>query len=119
MRAATICVCVVVAVVAPSAAWSQQNPVGAAPQQAPIGHRQPNIRDLPPDVARERAPSDVPRGERQAENHRRAEKTRGLPPAVRPRSRSGRAARLPGAGLSFSGVIRKRVSATKRRRRIR
>jgi hypothetical protein len=68
MRAATICVCVVVAVVAPSAAWSQQNPVGAAPQQVPIGHRQPNIRDLPPDVARERAPSDVPRGERQAEN---------------------------------------------------
>jgi hypothetical protein len=68
MRAATICVCVAIAVVAASAAWSQQNPVGAAPQQPPIGHRQPNIRGLPPDVAREREPADVPRGERQPQS---------------------------------------------------
>jgi hypothetical protein len=69
MKSAAICVCVVVvAVVAPSAAWSQQNPVGAVPQPAPIGHRQPSIKDLPPDVTREREPADVPRGERQAQN---------------------------------------------------
>jgi hypothetical protein len=68
MRAATICVCVVIAVVAPGAARSQQNPVGAAPQQAPTGHRQPNIRDLPPDAARERERADVPRAEREPEN---------------------------------------------------
>jgi hypothetical protein len=57
------------------------------------------------------AGSDNPRA------HRHEEKTRELLPAVRRRSRSGRAARRPGAGPSFSGVIRKRVSATKRRRK--
>jgi hypothetical protein len=49
MRLAGICVCVAVVTLAESASWSQGNPVGAAPR-APIGHRQPAIRNLPPDV---------------------------------------------------------------------
>jgi hypothetical protein len=64
MRLAGICVCVAIVTLAGSAAWSQGNPVGAAPPQAPIGHRQPTIRDLPPDVARgQEQPADVSRGE--------------------------------------------------------
>jgi hypothetical protein len=68
MRLAGICVCVAIVTLAGSASWSQGNPVGAAPR-APIGHRQPAIRDLPPDVARGREqPADVSRGEQQPES---------------------------------------------------
>jgi hypothetical protein len=72
MRAAAICVCIAIAVVDPSAAWSQQNPVGAAPQQAPIGYRPQS--------------ADVPRGERQSRHApSRAKNTRtgaGDPPTL-------------------------------------
>jgi hypothetical protein len=45
-----------------------RKPRWAAPR-APIGHRQPAIRDLPPDVARGREqPADVSRGEQQPES---------------------------------------------------
>jgi hypothetical protein len=61
MRPAAICVCVATATLAASAAWSQGNPAGVAPRQAPIGHRQPNIRELPADVSRgEQQPESVP-----------------------------------------------------------
>ena len=34
--------------------------------QAPIGHRQPTVKDLPPDVARDERPADASRGEQQS-----------------------------------------------------
>ena len=61
MRSAYVCIAIVI--LAASSAWSQGNPVGAAPPQAPIGHRQPTVKDLPPDVARDERPADVSRGE--------------------------------------------------------
>jgi hypothetical protein len=68
MQMAAAFVGVALVALAVSAAWSQQNPIGGAPQQAPIGHRQLTIKDLPPDVAREQEqPADVSRGEPQAE----------------------------------------------------
>jgi hypothetical protein len=67
MRSAWVCIAMVT--LALSSAWSQGNPVGAAPPQAPIGHRQPTAKDLPPDVARgQEQPADVPRGEQQPES---------------------------------------------------
>ena len=67
-RLAGICVCVAVVTLAGSASCSQGTPVGAAPR-APIGHRQPAIRDLPPDVGRGREqPADVSRGEQKPES---------------------------------------------------
>jgi hypothetical protein len=94
MRLVGIRVCVAIVTLAGSASWSQGNPVGAAPR-APIGHRQPAIRDLPPDVARGREqPADVSRGEQQPES---VPQSRGRA-GGRPRSRSGGAARRLGAG---------------------
>ena len=52
MRSAPACVCIVIVILAAGSAWSQGNPVGAAPPQAPVGHRQPTARDLNPDGAR-------------------------------------------------------------------
>jgi hypothetical protein len=46
------CVCIAIVALAASSAWSQGNPVGAAPPQAPIGHRQPTAKDVPRDLAR-------------------------------------------------------------------
>jgi hypothetical protein len=74
MRLTAVCACVAIATFVASSASSQDNPVlpgarlpstdGAAPPQAPIGHRQPTMRELPPDVARDEQPSaDVARGE--------------------------------------------------------
>jgi len=78
MRSAATCVWIAAITLAANSAWSQQNPVGtAAPQapvgsaapQAPIGHRQPTVKDLPPDVARgQEQPADVARGEQQPES---------------------------------------------------
>ena len=53
---------------AASSTWSQGNPVGAASPQAPIGHRQPTVKDLPPDVARDEQPAGGSRGEQQPES---------------------------------------------------
>ena len=61
MRSA--CVCIAIVTLAASSAWSQENPIGAAAPQAPIGHRQPTVKDLPPDVARDEKPVDGSRGE--------------------------------------------------------
>ena len=66
MRSA--CVCIAIVTLAASSAWSQGNPVGAASPQAPIGHRQPTVKDLPPDVARDEKPVDGSRGEQQPES---------------------------------------------------
>jgi hypothetical protein len=67
MRSA--CVCIAIVTLAASSAWSQENPVGAAPPQAPIGHRQPTLKDLPPDVVRgQEQPADVSPGEQQTES---------------------------------------------------
>jgi hypothetical protein len=66
MRSAWVCIPIVT--LAASSAWSQENPVGAAPPQAPIGHRQPTVKDLPLDVAREERPADASRGEQQPES---------------------------------------------------
>ena len=67
MRSAFVCIGIVT--LAPSSAWSQGIPVGAAAPQAPIGHRQPTVKDLPPDVARgQEQPADVARGEQQPES---------------------------------------------------
>jgi hypothetical protein len=67
MRSA--CVCLAIVTLAASSAWSQENPVGAAPPQAPIGHRQPTAKDVPPDVARgQEQPADVSLGEQQPES---------------------------------------------------
>jgi hypothetical protein len=57
MRSALVYIAIVT--LAASSAWSQGNPVGAAPRQAPIGHRQPTVKDLPPDVARDEQPAAV------------------------------------------------------------
>jgi hypothetical protein len=51
MQMAAVCVGVAL-VLAASAAWPQQNPIGDAAQQAPIGHRQPTVKDLPADASR-------------------------------------------------------------------
>ena len=59
------CVCIAIVTLAASSAWSQGNPVGAASPQAPIGHRQPTVKDLPPDVARDEQPPSGSRGEQQ------------------------------------------------------
>jgi hypothetical protein len=78
MRWAAVCACVAIVTLAASSACSQDNPVlpgagqpstdGAAPPQAPIGHRQPTLRELPPDVARgEQQSDDVAREERQTQ----------------------------------------------------
>ena len=80
MRSA--CVCIAIVTLAASSAWSQGNPIGAAAPQAPIGqpqapigqppapigHRQPTVKDLPPDVARDEKPVDGSRGEPQPES---------------------------------------------------
>jgi hypothetical protein len=66
MRSA--CVYIALVTLAASSAWSQGNPVGAASPQAPIGHRQPTVKDLPPDVARDEQPADASRGEQQPES---------------------------------------------------
>ena len=64
MRSA--CVCIAIVTLAAGSAWSQENPVGAAPPQAPIGHRQSTAKDVPPDVARgQEQPADASRGEQQ------------------------------------------------------
>jgi hypothetical protein len=65
---------------AASSTWSQGNPVGAASPQAPIGHRQPSVKDLPPDVARDEQSDGGSRGEQQPDS---VSKTRGLAQAVR------------------------------------
>jgi hypothetical protein len=65
MRSALVCIG---NTLAESSAWSQGNPVGAAPPQAPIGHRQPSVKDLPPDVARDEQPAGGYRGEQQPES---------------------------------------------------
>jgi hypothetical protein len=81
MRLAAVGVCVAMVAVAASDAWSQDNPAqpgvqmpattGVAPAQAPVGHRQPTPKDLPPDLARGQQPADVGRdvgrGEQQTE----------------------------------------------------
>jgi hypothetical protein len=86
MRMAAVCVVAVVTLAA-SAAWSQQNPVGVAPGQAPIGHRQPTNRDLPAGVGGQRQPADVSRGEQNPESlpsrARRARARAGGPPTLR------------------------------------
>ena len=64
MRSAYVCIAIVT--LAASSAWSQGNPLGAASPQAPIGHRQPTVKDLPPDVARDERPADASRGEQQS-----------------------------------------------------
>ena len=66
MRSAYVCIAIVT--LAASSAWSQGNPVGAASPQAPIGHRQPTVKDLPPDVARDEQPAGGSRGEQQPES---------------------------------------------------
>ncbi len=69
MRSAAICVWIAIITLAANSAWSQGNPVGTAAPQAPIGHRQPTVKDLPPDVARgQEQPADVARGEQQPES---------------------------------------------------
>jgi hypothetical protein len=65
MRSA--CICIAIVTLAANSAWSQGNPVGAAPPQAPIGHRQPTAKDLPPDVAQQERPAES-RGEQQPES---------------------------------------------------
>jgi hypothetical protein len=60
MRSAYVCIAIVT--LAASSAWS----IGAALPQAPIGHRQPTVKDLPPDVARDERPADASRGEQQS-----------------------------------------------------
>jgi hypothetical protein len=77
MRLAAVGVCVAMVAVAASDAWSQDNPAlpgaqmpattGVAPAQAPVGHRQPTPKDLPPDLARGQQPADVGQGEQQTE----------------------------------------------------
>ena len=64
----SVYVCIAIVTLAASSAWSQGNPVGAAPSQAPIGHRQPTVKDLPPDVARDEKPADGSLGEQQPES---------------------------------------------------
>ena len=66
MRSA--CICIAIVTLAASSAWPQGNPIGAAAPQAPIGHRQPTVKDLPPDVARDEKPVDGSRGEPQPES---------------------------------------------------
>jgi hypothetical protein len=66
MRSAWVCIAIVTLAV--SSAWSQENPVGAAPPQAPIGHRQPTVKDLPPDVLRDEQPADGSHGEKRPES---------------------------------------------------
>jgi hypothetical protein len=70
MRLAAICLGAVV--IFANAALSQENPAtsGAAPPSstvwpAPVGHRQPRMNDLPPDVIhRETQPGEVVTGQR-------------------------------------------------------
>src|SRR6516162_4931155 len=76
MRSA--CICIAIVTLAASSAWPQGNPIGAASPQAPIGHRQPTVKDLPPDVARDEKPVDASRGEQ-------------LPESVSPRGKNVRA----------------------------
>ena len=65
----SVCVCIAIVTLAASSAWSQGNPVGAAPPQAPIGHRQPTAKDVPTDVTRgQEQPADVSPGEQQPES---------------------------------------------------
>jgi hypothetical protein len=64
----SVYVCIAIVALAASSAWSQGTPVGAASPQAPIGHRQPTVKDLPPDVARDEQPADASRGEQQPES---------------------------------------------------
>jgi hypothetical protein len=67
MRSAYLCI--VMVTLAASSAWSQGNPIGAALPEAPIGHRQPTAKDVPPDVARgQEQPADASRGEQQPES---------------------------------------------------
>src|SRR5262245_4249237 len=66
MRSAYVCIAIVT--LAASPAWSQGNTTGAALPQAPIGHRQPTVKDLPSDVARDEQPAAGSRGEQQPES---------------------------------------------------
>jgi hypothetical protein len=66
MRSAYLCILIVT--FAANSAWCQGNPVRAASAQAPIGHRQPTVKDLPPNVARDEQPADGSRGEQQPES---------------------------------------------------
>src|SRR5580704_13463726 len=77
MRVTAVCVCVAIVALGASGAWSQDNPAlpgvqppattGVAPPQAPVGHRQPTPKDLPPDLARGQQPADGARGEPETE----------------------------------------------------
>jgi hypothetical protein len=70
-------VCVAMVALGASHAWSQDTPAlpgvqppattGVAPAQAPVGHRQPTPKDLPPDVASRQQSADVGLGEPQTE----------------------------------------------------
>jgi hypothetical protein len=50
-------------VVAQQGPASPQPSVQGAPLQAPVGHRQPRISDLPPDLAREQRSGDLSKSE--------------------------------------------------------
>src|SRR5215813_5284695 len=75
MRVAGVCVCAAMMTLGVSGASSQDSPAlpaapqpstnGVAPPQAPVGHRQPTARDVPPDVARGDQSADVARGNEQ------------------------------------------------------
>jgi hypothetical protein len=50
-------------VMAQQGAASPQPSVQSVPLQAPVGHRQPRISDLPPDLAREQRSGDLSKSE--------------------------------------------------------
>jgi hypothetical protein len=76
MQMAAVCVGGAL-VLAASAAWPQQNPIGDAAQQAPIGHRQPTVKDLPADGSR-----GEPQPETVAARARNARGRAGRPPTL-------------------------------------
>jgi hypothetical protein len=86
MRMAAICIVAVVALGA-RAAWSQQNPVGVAPGQSPIGHRQPSNGELPDGIGRQRRHVEVSGGVQNPESlpsrSRNARARAGVPPTLR------------------------------------
>ena len=77
MRLAGVCVCVAMITSAASGACAQDNPVlpgaqppstnGVAPPQAPVGHRQPTAKDVPPDAGLGNQTADVARGKEETE----------------------------------------------------
>jgi hypothetical protein len=82
-------------------------------RQAPIGHRQPAPSDLPPDVRKDEQRSLARRRSLLARHRNRKGKLGGLEVAVRPRFRSGRAVKRPGAGALFSGATKRPVLPTR------